>query len=562
MDTVAPFRAFVSYCHADRPFAAWLQRRLETYRLPRRLAGGVAPLPGQGAGRIGPVFRDRADLSASEDLSEAVRDAIARSSALVVVASPDAARSLWVGREIALFRELHPNSPVLVALARGEPADALHEALLAGGSEPLAADFRKEGDGKRLAFLKIVAGLTHLPLDALVQRDAQRRVRRVTAVTAAAGVLLLIMALLLLMALKAREDAERRRVAADEMIGKLLTEVRGQLEGTGNVKLMVAVNQLAMDYYGRQGDLRRLPDKSLEQRARVLQTLGADDEKRNRLDAAQAKFNEAHRTTAAMLAKAPNDPDTIFAHAQSEYYLGLIARDRKDRVGAEHYWQRYLYQAKALAKAESGSARSLLELGYANGSLCDLNRGDDFNLKAAQAQCAAAIRVEQAAVLKSAEASIALANRYGAMALVQVELKRYDEALESRRREAALLDPLLAADPHNVEYVLRRSWSSLGTANVLILTGHRSEAVPVLRESLDRQTKAFPARSDDVRVVETRLRTALLLARALADSGQDYSAEIQEARRQGALLAAFGSEYAAKAATIQHTIWIKPGDGK
>jgi len=43
MDSARPFRAFVSYCHADAAFAARLQRRLEGYRLPRRLADKVAP---------------------------------------------------------------------------------------------------------------------------------------------------------------------------------------------------------------------------------------------------------------------------------------------------------------------------------------------------------------------------------------------------------------------------------------------------------------------------------------------------------------------------------------
>ena len=68
MTSIKPFRAFVSYCHADRAFAARLQRRLEAYRLPRRLADQVPPLPGQPTGRIGPIFRDRADLSAAVDL--------------------------------------------------------------------------------------------------------------------------------------------------------------------------------------------------------------------------------------------------------------------------------------------------------------------------------------------------------------------------------------------------------------------------------------------------------------------------------------------------------------
>lgn len=562
MTSARPFRAFVSYCHADSAFAAGLQRKLEGYRLPRRLAGRVLPLPGQAEGRIGPVFRDRADMSAASDLSAAVREGLAASSALVVVASPDAAGSNWVAREIALFRELHPDAPILVALARGEPREALPEALRGGHVEPLCADFRKEGDGKRLAFLKIVAGLAGLPLDALVQRDAQRQMRRVTGVTLAAVLLLLVMALLLAMALRARSEAERRRVTADEMINKLLTEVRGEFEGTGNVKLMVAVNQLAMDYYGKQGGLPRLADASLEQRARLLHTLGQDDEKQDRLDSALAKFEEAHRTTAALLAKSPGHPDAIFVHGQSEYYLGLVARRRKDRAAASRYWQAYLRQAQALAKAEPGSVRSLLEQGYANGNLCDLNREDGFDLKSAERQCSASLRFEQAALAKSSEILLALSNRYGATANTQVALKRYDDAVVSRRQEAQLLDALLGADPGNVEYALRRTWSDIGMANVWIETHRPADAVAILGQSLERQRRIFPARSDDSRLVETRFRTHLFLARALHDLRRDYSAELAEARRQQAVLEAFGPEAAAKAKTMWAKAWPGQGEAK
>ncbi|HEU0098878.1 MAG TPA: toll/interleukin-1 receptor domain-containing protein [Allosphingosinicella sp.] len=558
MKSDRPFRAFVSYSHADSAFAGRLQRRLEAYRLPRRLAGEVVPLPGQAPGRIGPVFRDRADLSAATDLSAAVREAIAASSALVVVASPDAAESQWVAREIALFREIHPDAPILVALARGEPSEALPEALRGGQVEPLCADFRKSGDGRRLAFLKIVAGLADLPLDALVQRDAQRQVRRVTAVTLGAVLLMLIMALLLVMALRARAEAERRRVTADEMINKLLTEVRGEFEGTGNVKLMVAVNQLAMDYYGKQGD-RRLADASLAQRARVLHALGQDDEKQGRYDAALAKFTEAHRTTAAMLAKSRNDPDSIFAHAQSEYYLGLIAKRRKDRAEASRRWRNYLGQAQALAKAEPGSVRSLLEQGYANGNLCDLNREDGFDLKAAESQCVASIEFEEAALAKSPELLVALANRHGAMALTQVALERYDDALASRRREAALLDPLIAIDPGNVEYALRRSWSDIGVANVRIVTRRPAEAVAVLRQCLERQRGVFSLRSDDGRIVETKLRTLLYLAKALLDLGQNPAPVLAEAGPWEAAMARFGADSATKAKTMRAKIMAIEG---
>ncbi|HYW16616.1 MAG TPA: toll/interleukin-1 receptor domain-containing protein [Allosphingosinicella sp.] len=561
MSSSRPFRAFVSYCHKDKAFAAWLQRRLEGYRLPRRLADKVAPLPGQAPGRIGPVFRDREDLSAATDLSAAVREAIAASSALVVVASPDAAKSQWVAREITLFRELHPDAPILVALAAGEPAESMPAALRTG-PEPLAADFRKQGDGKRLAFLKIVAGLADLPLDSLVQRDAQRQVRRVTALTAGAVVLVLVMALLLAMALRAREEAERRRVTADATFRKLLTDVRRGLEGTGNVELMKTVNQVAIDYYRQQGDLASLPDDSLDLHARLLHAAGADDEKQNRLDDAFAKFTDAHGTTGGILAKKPNEPEAIFAHAQSEFYVGSIANRRKDRATATRYWKGYAQLAERLAKVEPGTTRSFLELGYAYGNLCDLYRGDGFDLKAAEHHCGKAITAGQAAFASGSELPLALANRYGAMGIVQFMLGRYDESLATCRRQAALIEQLVESEPRNVEYVLRRSWADICMANAWIHSNRPTEAVAALRQAQERQRSVFPARSSDWRVVETRFRTRLFLARALHDLGHPYDSDLQEASRQESLLAVFGGEYAAKAKSIRAAIWPEVGDAK
>jgi len=560
MTSANPFRAFVSYCHADAAFAARLQRQLEAYRLPKRLADRAASFPGQAPGRIGPVFRDRADLSAAEDLSAAVREAIGRSSALIVVASPEATHSIWVRREIDLFRELHPGAPILAALVRGEPEEVLPELLRAGDVEPLAADFRREGDGKRLAFLKLVAALLGLPLDAVVQRDAQRQIRRVTAVTLGAVVMMVIMGLLLVTALRAREEAERRRITADATFKRLLTDVRRGLEGTGNVELMRTVNQVAIDYYRQQGDLAALPDDSLDLRARLLHAAGAADEKQNRLDDALARFTDAHRTTARILAKKPNDPEALYSHAQSEFYLGLIARRRDDRTKAMRHWQEYRRLADALARAESAGTRSLLELAYANGNLCDLNLKDDFDLEAAGRQCAAGIRAGEKAFAKGSELPLALANRYGAMAIVQFALGRYEDSLASRRREAALIDPLLNIEPRNVEYVMRRSWADAGTAHAWIATNRRAEASALLRQSLKRQRLAFSDRSDDARVVETRFRTHLLLALALRDLGHSYASELQSARRLQNQLAAFGPEYQDKAARIWTKTWPQRGD--
>jgi hypothetical protein len=558
MNASRPFRAFVSYCHADVTFAARLQRRLETYRLPRHLADRVTPLPGQAAGRIGPVFRDREDLSAAADLSAAVRDAIAASSALVVVASPDAAKSHWVAREIALFREHHPTAPILVALARGEPSEALPEALRSADTEPLAADFRREGDGARLAFLKIVAGLASVPLDALVQRDAQRQIRRVTAVTLGAVTLVVIMGLLLLAALRAQAEAEHQRAEAEGLVEYMLTDLRERLKGVGRPDVMSAVNERAMAYYTAQGDLSRLPDDSLDRRARVLHAMGEDDQARGLLDKALAEFTEARRTTAAILAKKPGDPDRIFTHAQSEYYVGLVAWNRQDRPTATRYWQAYRQQAQALARAEPGSVRGLMEQGYAEAALCDLSLADGYDLRAAEAHCPAALSFEEAALKKAPNdrsVLIALANRHGWMGQAWLDLKRYDDALASRVTEARIADRLLALDPRNFEYGLRRMWPDIGTANIWIHRGQPARALAVLRACHARHPEVLSSDAREERVIGTRLRLYLFLARALRDLGQDYTRELALADREQALFATLGKPFAESGAKIRASIW-------
>jgi len=527
MDSARPFRAFVSYCHADKTFAAWLQRKLEAYRLPKRLTDKVAPLPGQAPGRIGPIFRDREDLSAATDLSAAVREAIAASSALVVVASPDAAKSHWVAREIALFRELHPEAPVLVALARGEPAEAMPEALRTG-PEPLAADFRKQGDGKRLAFLKIVAGLSGLPLDALVQRDAQRQMRRVTAVTVGTSVLVLIMALLLVLALRAQDEAERQRAEAEHqraeaegLVEYMLTDLRERLRGVGRIDVMAAVNDRAMDHYSKQGDLTRLPDESLERRARILHAMGEDEEKRGDLDKALAQFNEAHRTTAAILARHPKDGDAIFAHAQSEFWVGYAAWRKDDRATTVQHWQNYLEQARALAAVEPGSVRSLMEQGYARGNLCDVDHRDQRDLRRAAGHCAEAVRLQAAALAKTpGDRKIMqdLANRHGWMARVHVAQRDFAGALDSRMSEIRILERLAALDPKNAEYAMRRRWADIGMSRILIELGRAPEAVALLeRNWLGFEPQMM--RSASNQSWETGLRILLLLAKAQQSAG-------------------------------------------
>src|SRR6476646_1352441 len=191
------YYAFLSYSHKDKELADWLHRELERFRVPHSLAGrltanGVVPH------RLTPVFRDEQDLSAGGDLAQEIKAALAASQFLIVLCSPTAAKSRWTNQEIESFKRTRPEGCVLAAVISGEPfasdipgreeEECFPPALrykydrrghqTAKRAEPLAADFRETGEGRRLAFLKLVAGMLGVGLDDLVQREQTRHHRR------------------------------------------------------------------------------------------------------------------------------------------------------------------------------------------------------------------------------------------------------------------------------------------------------------------------------------------------------------------------------------------------
>lgn len=193
------YRAFLSYRSVDRKHAEWLHRKLETYRIPRRLVG-KAGIHGPIPARLAPIFRDRDDARAANDLETIIAASLGQSQHLIVLCTPAAALpESWVGREIELFRRERPAGEVHAVIARGEPPACFPPPLLTAAGDgtlrvPLAADLRPPrlgGDGRKKAVVKLAAGLAGIAFDDLWRRERRRTVmRRSVAGLFAVGILL------------------------------------------------------------------------------------------------------------------------------------------------------------------------------------------------------------------------------------------------------------------------------------------------------------------------------------------------------------------------------------
>ena len=114
------YRAFISYSHQDKSWAAWLHRALEAYVIPRRLVGQTTAV-GVTPARLAPVFRDRDELASATDLGHKVNEALAQSGCLVVICSPRSAVSQWVNQEVLAFKRLGRSERIFCLIVDGEP---------------------------------------------------------------------------------------------------------------------------------------------------------------------------------------------------------------------------------------------------------------------------------------------------------------------------------------------------------------------------------------------------------------------------------------------------------
>jgi tetratricopeptide (TPR) repeat protein len=418
------YMAFLSYSHDDAEIADWLHESLEEFHVPPRLVGRLTdqgPIPK----RLSPIFRDRHELAASPDLGDEIEVAIAGSRFLIVLCSPDAAKSRWIDEEITTFKRLHREDRILAAIVSGEPfasdmpgreeEECFPPSLrvhfdsrgrpTAQRAEPVAADLREEGDGKRMGLLKIAAGMMGVGLDELAQREAQRRHRRLYAITAASVAGMLFTSGLAYTAIDARDEARDQRREAEGMIGFMLGDLRQKLEPVGRLDVLDAVGSRALEYFEKQ-DKSELTDEALAQQWKAVTLMGEIAFNRGDLNGALRRYREAYAGTAEALRRHPDDPQRMFDHAQSVYWVGEVARQRGAVDQAAAQFREYRRIAERMIAADSNNPKWQLEGVYAASNL----------------------------------------------GRVELDQARYADAARTFQTSVRTMDLLTAAEPGNVEY--------------------------------------------------------------------------------------------------------------
>src|SRR5215470_1130737 len=198
---MAAYDAFISYSHAkDKPIASALQSAIQRLGKPwyRR--------------RVLRLFRDDTSLSATPGLWPAIEQALANSRFLILLASPEAAASPWVAKEVSYWLEHKGAETLLIGVTDGalswdnslsdfERRDGVPlPAVLAGrfASEPKWVDlcaFREKADTRNAKFTELAAdfaaAIHGMPKEDLLSQEVRQQRRALALAWGAAGSLLI-----------------------------------------------------------------------------------------------------------------------------------------------------------------------------------------------------------------------------------------------------------------------------------------------------------------------------------------------------------------------------------
>lgn len=528
------YKAYISYSHRDEPWATWLQRALESYRVPSKIRGSKSA-DGEVPSRIRPVFRDRDDLSSATDLKETVKQALTQSENLIVLCSPDAAGSRWVNEEIRLFAKRVDKERIFCVIVAGDTENDSDVSVVfppalaeIGLTEPLAADVRRWADGKRLAKLKVAAALLGVRLDELRRRDLQRRrLRRVISALGIAAVMALVG---LTIITKVSQEHQREKA---EQLATFIVDLGERLRSDVDLETLAVINAQALAHL-QDLDPDDLTPETAGRVALSLRQMGRISQAQGRPEEALEAFQRSHEVLTRQHQAHPELTDMLFELGNAEYYIGNLHYDQGRYTDAVRSMTNYYNSARQLYKTDPMNPDWVLELSYAHTNLAALQlesgRGID---EETLVHVDEAIQLkEQLLTLKPGDKGVrnSYSNSLAWAADAQYQACNLDNALNLRLEARDLAEQSMRSDPGDNDLLSNYAYTLTGVARIRIAQGDLESDAKDLRQAISLLQQLSAADPSNLVYKQEALYRQVMLAKWLADTGRhgQASAMLQE----------------------------------
>jgi tetratricopeptide (TPR) repeat protein len=254
-------------------------------------------------------------------------------------------------------------------------------------------------------------------------------------------------------AVAARDEADRRRGQAEDLIGFMLGDLRKNLEPVGRLDVLDGVGAKAMDYFAAV-PADALSDEELLRRSTALYQIGEVRIAQGNLPAAALPLQESLSLAEALVARAPRNGDRLYGLAQSHYWVGYVHWSRHELDAAQRQFQAYLDVARRLVDIDPARTDWQREIGYANSNLGSVLQARG-QLEAALERFRECLKIERGLLARAPEddeLNRAVASSHNAIGVVLLLRGRLDVALVEFGAERAILEQQVSRAPHNTGF--------------------------------------------------------------------------------------------------------------
>lgn len=172
---------------------------------------------------------------------------------------------------------------------------------------------------------------------------------------------------------KAEQQAQQKRLAAENLLGFMVGEFADKLRSIGRMDLLDGISNKALEYFS---DFSSANDHlSAEARLKHGQTLEAMGEvaySRGKMDEATAALQAARTKLLSVLAEQPDNLELLKTLGANAFWLGQIQYDASNWQAVQPEFELYYHYSERMYQLAPDDLDAIMELSYATNSLGSL----------------------------------------------------------------------------------------------------------------------------------------------------------------------------------------------
>ncbi|WP_445776976.1 nSTAND1 domain-containing NTPase [Shewanella sp.] len=171
--------------------------------------------------------------------------------------------------------------------------------------------------------------------------------------------------------IEAENQAQQKRLAAENLLGFMVGEFADKMRGIGRMDLLDGISNKALEYFSdfSADDANYLSFDAQFQHSQTLEAMGEVAYSRGNTDEAHSALIAARERMLPLLDIQPQNLSLLKTLGANAFWLGQLEYDKSDWAATQPWFEQYLTYSQAMYQFAPNDDDAIMELSYAQNSL-------------------------------------------------------------------------------------------------------------------------------------------------------------------------------------------------